>query len=70
MQTKVYQTNNVEDQRMFQIFFKAWIDDICQNKVDYIIRENSIKVNFEESEDASILELKGIPSEFEKYLHL
>ncbi len=67
---KIYKINNQfgNDQQLFQIFFRAWIDDICQNKVDYIINDTSIQVDFEKSEDASILELKGFPLELEKFI--
>ena len=52
------------------MFFEDWIDNNCEGKIDYLPRDASneiIKLTLDES-DAIALKLKGIPSEFNKYL--
>jgi len=64
------------------MFFENWADRIGTNEIKYsvidtvdtnipsksdVVRE-VIKVDFENEEDATVMLLKGIPSEFKKYL--
>lgn len=67
---KIKPTGNNND-RILQIFFKAWVDNSCDNEVEYFQRsDESIRVDFENSEDAVALMLKGIPDEFQNYLEI
>lgn len=57
--------------RILQFFFKAWVDDSCDNEVEYFQKsKETIRVDFENSEDAVALRLKGIPDEFQNYLEI
>lgn len=59
-----------EHNRIFEIFFKAWVDDNCDNQVEYKDLKNKlIQVDCNE-EDAIALKLKGIPFEFKGYLEI
>ena len=65
---------DLEKQRILVLFFKSWIDDLCKNKVfyefnyDHLRYRDLCKVEFEHSEDAVVLKLKGIPDEFSQYI--
>ena len=56
------------------MFFEDWADRIGNNDVKYSTIDNSthrnhiIKIDFVNEEDATIMRLKGIPDEFQKYL--
>lgn len=67
--------------KVLEILFKDWVDDICNNKVDYFIDNSylvsgidghtkTFRVDFQEYEDALALKLKGIPVEFREYLEI
>lgn len=59
-----------EHNRICEIFFKAWVDDTCDNRVEYRDLTNKLlRVDCNE-EDAIALKLKGIPFEFNKYLEI
>ena len=58
------------DYRILEIFFKAWIDDNCDNEVQYKDLKDTIQVDFEQQEDAVAVKLKGIPFEFKGYLEM
>ena len=59
------------DHRILQFFFKAWVDDSCENEVEYTqTSDETIQVDFEHPEDAVALRLKGIPDEFQNYLEI
>lgn len=60
-----------DNYRILHIFFRAWVDETCQNEVEYSQPSNeTIQVGFEKSEDAVALKLKGIPDEFQNYLEI
>jgi hypothetical protein len=64
-------TNPQIDSSMLELFFKSWIDNECNNEVEYKIERNNIfQVDFNCAEDATALKLKGIPIEFDKYLEI
>lgn len=69
-----YKMKPVYDERNFrlvQIFFKAWVDSACDNKVDFRTDLNdNISVDFEKLEDALALKLMGIPDEFKNYMEI
>lgn len=60
------------------MFFEDWADRIGRNEIRYSIVAGDgggmtawndiIRVDFENEEDATIMKLKGIPPEFQKYL--
>jgi len=62
------------------MFFEDWADSICNNEVMYSIIGGDgggttawneiIRVDFVNEEDATVMKLKGIPEEFQKYLEL
>jgi len=62
---------------LIAIFLKDWIDSNCNNQVkytlevnpsdlDYFLNEYTINVEFDNSEDALALKLKGIPERFQQ----
>ncbi len=60
-----------DNYRILRFFFKAWVDDSCDNEVEYTQpTEETIQVEFEKAEDALALKLKGIPDEFQNYLEI
>ena len=62
------------------MFFEDWADRIGNNEIKYAIVAGDgggkttwndiIRVDFINDEDATIMRLKGIPDEFQKYLKL
>jgi hypothetical protein len=65
------------------MFFKAWVDDTCNNEVGYALMRDylhddykttpvieTFRVDFERMEDAVALKLKGVPDEFQNYLEI
>ena len=62
---------DADHHRILKFFFKAWVDDSCENEVEYTqTSDETIQVEFEKSEDAVALKLKGIPDEFQNYLEI
>jgi len=71
-----------EKHRMVEIFFKSWIDAVCDNEVDYILEEVAshkdgssqweevYRVDFERVEDAVALKLMGVPLEYQNYIEI
>jgi hypothetical protein len=62
---------------LLDIFFKAWIDDSCNNEVSYRLERTTVTpriveetyiVDFDRREDAVALRLKGVPSELQHYV--
>lgn len=70
-----------EKHRVLEMFFKSWVDDACNNEVDYTLEETKSTINpkncieiyrvdFENTEDAVALKLTGVPKEFQHYIEL
>lgn len=71
-----------EKHRMVELFFKSWVDTTCNNEVDYTLTEvmeapqgstqweEVYRVDFERTEDAVALKLKGIPLEYQNYIEI
>jgi hypothetical protein len=64
--------DNVDaDKRLLlDILFNDWIDDHCNNQVKVIRKQSLYRVEFYHCEDAVTIHLKGLPSEFQKYLEI
>ena len=74
----------VDKHRLVELFFKDWVDNICDNEVRFTVQRDVIKdwtpgmvsytetfrVLFENQEDELALRLKGVPVEFQKYLEM
>jgi hypothetical protein len=66
--------------QVLQMFFENWADSICNNEVKYSVVggdgggltswNDIIRVDFVNEEDATLMKLKGVPEEFQKYLKL
>lgn len=79
---KIKDSAALEKHRILEIFFKSWIDDACNNEVDYtlidvseapqgsFLWEETYRVDFESLEDAVALKLRNVPSEFKSYIEL
>lgn len=77
---KIKSTVDLDKHRLLELFFKDWIDDSCNNRVQYKIQRDSttnsakhqetLCVDFEQPEDALVMLLKGIPNEFIQYLEI
>ena len=67
---------NLDNNRIPELFFKAWIDEVCNNEVQYKVEHNLdcdqeiLRIDFEKLEDAVAVKLKGVPLEFQKYLEI
>lgn len=63
--------NNIGDKyRLVELFFKDWVDQTCDQQVQYIGCDKALRVDFENQEDALALRLRGLPSEFRDYLEI
>lgn len=78
---KIKDTAALEKHRILEIFFKSWIDEVCNNEVKYTLEgvkelptsncwEEIYRVDFENFEDALALKLSGVPKEFRNYIEL
>ncbi len=79
---KIKDTAAREKHRMVEIFFKSWVDTTCNNEVDYTLEEvlaapagslqweEVYRVDFERTEDAVALKLRGIPREYQNYIEI
>ena len=71
-----------EKHHMVELFFKSWVDATCNNEVDYTLTEiqeakcgstqweEVYRVDFDRTEDAVALKLKGIPIEYQEYIEI
>ena len=67
-----------EKRRIVEIFFKSWVDGNCNNEVNidrvkftadldwYML----IRADFENSEDAVAIKLKGVPVKYQNYIEI
>lgn len=81
---KIRDTAAQEKHKILEMFFKSWVDDICNNEVKYTVEhtlravpdsmldqvEELFRVEFDQIEDATAIKLKGIPTEFQEYIEL
>lgn len=56
--------------RLVGIFFKDWVDQICEQQVQYVERDKTFRADFDNQEDALALRLRGLPPEFRDYLEI
>ena len=64
-----------EKSKILELFFQDWVDGICNEEVSYGDSlmtagplQGIISINFKNSEDATVVKLRGIPGEFQNYL--
>ena len=81
---KIKSSVDIDKHRLLEIFFKDWVDGSCDRQVHYTVErdvnkdwkpgmvycDETFSVHFDKPEDALALKLKGVPSEFEKYLEI
>lgn len=79
---KIKDTAAQEKHRLLEIFFKSWIDTSCNNEVSYSIApimdlnpckaifEETFRVDFDNTEDAVAMKLRGVPAEFKDYIEI
>ena len=81
---KIKDSVDSDKHRILELFFKGWVDETCENQVQYKIERNSIKhwnpgmvhytetfrVDFDRQEDALAIKLKGVPEELKSYLEI
>jgi len=81
---KIKDTVDIDKHRLLEIFFKDWVDDTCNNQVQYKVQRDvekdwvpgmvtykeTFRVDFESQEDAMAMKLKGVPKEFQSYLEI
>ncbi len=79
---KIKDSAVLEKHRILEIFFKSWVDDTCNNDVDYtlvdvqeaqvgsFLWEEIYRVDFKYEEDATALKLKDVPKEFRNYIEI
>ena len=74
---------NPDKKAILEMFFKDWVDRICNNEVRYSVvstlvsfdmvlgkNTHTIQVDFTNEEDALAMKLKGVPDEFKDYITL
>lgn len=72
-----------EKHRLLEMLFKSWVDNNCNNEVEYTLQiasndridilhpwEEVYKVDFEHIADAVAIKLKGIPAEYRNYIEI
>lgn len=79
---KIKDSTALDKHKILEIFFKSWIDDACNNAVVYTLQEVApsmvgamiweeiYRVDFDRAEDAIVIKLKGVPSEFHRYIEI
>lgn len=73
---KIKDIGTFEKYHILEMFFKSWVDDICNNEVQYtFVRSGNssmdiCRVDFDNLGDAVALVLMGIPNEFKKYIEI
>lgn len=75
-----FKAPNGNADNVLRMFFESWADEICNKQISYSVigsdgggkhwHNEFIRADFENEEDALILKLKGIPTEFQKYLEI
>ena len=72
---KIKDTATLEKHKIVEIFFKSWVDSICNNEVDYTLTDvleaplNSVRweeiyrVDFERTSRCSCFEAKRYPNQ-------
>ncbi len=63
----------VANRRILEMFFEDWVDDTTTQYsivVDRWQAPKMLSVQFEHSEDAVAIKLKGIPPQFQDYIEL
>ena len=70
--------------RLLELFFKDWIDETCENQVQYRVERDvekdwypgmvsyreTFRVDFDRDEDFLALKLRGVPREFQAFLEI
>lgn len=69
-----------DKKKVLDLFFKDWADGICNDEVAYStvssyrvgqkLLYETIRVDFNNAEDATAMLLKGIPKELQTYLQM
>jgi hypothetical protein len=81
---KIKESVDVDKHSMLELFFKAWVDDACENQVQYKVTRDiekdwepgmvkyreTFRVDFDRPEDALAMRLRGVPSQFQTYLEI
>lgn len=66
-----YQLKTTPDKKkILELFFQDWADSICNKEVTYSTGISTIRVDFDNAEDALAMRLHGIPQEFQNYLEI
>ena len=81
---RIKQSPVLDNSRLLELFFRAWVDNTCNNEVNFEVRHElhksipgssetpleTVRVDFGRIEDAVILKLKGIPAELQNYIEI
>lgn len=81
---KTRESVSFDKHRLVELFFRDWVDQICEQQVQYRVERNvdkdwlpgmvnyreTFRVDFERQEDAVALRLRGLPPEFQNYLEI
>jgi hypothetical protein len=81
---KIKANVDVDKHRLLELFFKDWVDDTCENQVQYNVERDvdkdwepgmvryreTFRVDFDRQEDALALRLRGVPQEFRDFLEI
>lgn len=74
---KIKNSSKQSNHRILELFFKSWVDNNCNNEVEYSVEQipniqlsEIVRVDFKNYDDAIALVLKGIPFEFQPYMEI
>jgi hypothetical protein len=67
---KIKENVSHDKHKLIEYFFNDWIDNTCERQVVCNKSLSTFRVDFKLPQDAVIVQLKGLPQEFEEYLEL
>ena len=77
---KIKPNVNIDKHRLIELFFMDFIDDTCDNKIQYQLEREwqpgmvhsteTLRIDFEREEDTLAMYLRGVPKEFQQYLEI
>ena len=67
---KIKESVDYDKHKLIEYFFNDWIDNTCEQQVTCNKSFSIFRVDFKLPQDAIIVQLTGIPREFEEYLEL
>lgn len=68
---KIKDTVDADKHRLINLFFKDWVDGVCDNRVRFTSSNSTESIaDFDRQEDALAMRLHGIPPKFQMYVEI